>query len=53
MREIRNRNGQTIAESEETAVVFGMPGEAIKDGTIDKVLPLPEIPEEIIKRCSK
>jgi two-component system chemotaxis response regulator CheB len=52
MREIKKKNGQTIAESEETAVVFGMPGEAIKDGTVDKILPLPEIAGEIIKRCS-
>ncbi|MBI5042741.1 MAG: chemotaxis response regulator protein-glutamate methylesterase [Nitrospirae bacterium] len=51
MREIKNKNGQTIAESEETAVVFGMPGEAIKDGSIDMVLPLPKIAGEIIRRC--
>ncbi len=52
MREIKNKKGQTIAESEETAVVFGMPGEAIKDGSIDIVLPLPKIAGEIIRRCT-
>lgn len=52
MREIKNKNGQTIAESEETAVVFGMPGEAIKDGSIDIILPLPKIAGEIIRRCT-
>lgn len=52
MREIKNKNGQTIAESEETAVVFGMPGEAIKDGSIDIILPLPKIAGEIIRRCA-
>ncbi|MFZ3063800.1 MAG: chemotaxis response regulator protein-glutamate methylesterase [Nitrospirota bacterium] len=52
MREIKNKKGQTIAESEETAVVFGMPGEAIKDGSIDIILPLPKIAGEIIRRCT-
>ncbi len=52
MRVIKNKKGQTIAESEETAVVFGMPGEAIKDGSIDIILPLPKIAGEIIRRCT-
>lgn len=41
--------GYTIAESEETAVVFGMPSEVIKTGAVDRVLPLPEVPVELIK----
>jgi len=51
MRVIKEHKGQTIAESEETSVVFGMPQEVIDAGVADKVLPLREIPEEIIKRC--
>lgn len=51
MRFIKNHKGQTIAESEETSVVFGMPQEVIDAGVADKVLPLREIPDEIIKRC--
>lgn len=47
--EIKLKGGYTIAESEETAVVFGMPQEAIKAGAVKKVLPLYEIPHEIIK----
>ncbi len=45
--EIRNKGGYTIAESESSAVIFGMPNEAIKTGAVDKVLPLYKIPNEI------
>lgn len=37
------RGGRTIAESEETAVVWGMPGELVRAQGADWVLPLPEI----------
>jgi two-component system, chemotaxis family, protein-glutamate methylesterase/glutaminase len=40
---LRARGGRTIAESEETAVVWGMPGELVAAGGADWVLPLPEI----------
>jgi two-component system chemotaxis response regulator CheB len=49
MLEIKTRGGYTIAESEETAVVFGMPAEAIKSGAVDTVLPLPKIPAAVIR----
>jgi len=49
MLEIKSKGGYTIAESEETAVVFGMPAEVINTGVVDKVLPLPEVPGELIK----
>jgi len=49
MLEIKKQGGYTIAESEETAVVFGMPGEAIKNGAVETILPLQEIPAEIIR----
>ncbi|GAB4422781.1 MAG: chemotaxis response regulator protein-glutamate methylesterase [Thermodesulfovibrionales bacterium] len=47
--EIKEKGGYTIAESDSTAVVFGMPNEAIKTGAIDMVLPLNEIPGEITR----
>jgi two-component system chemotaxis response regulator CheB len=47
--EIKEKGGYTIAESEKTAVVFGMPQEAIKTGAVDMVLPLDEIPDEITR----
>jgi two-component system chemotaxis response regulator CheB len=49
MLEIQKRGGYTIAEAEETAVVFGMPFEVIKAGAAEEVLPISQIPLEIIK----
>lgn len=49
MLDISNRGGYTIAESESSAVVFGMPAEAIKNGSVERVLPISEIPSEIIR----
>jgi two-component system chemotaxis response regulator CheB len=45
--EIKQKGGYTIAEAESSAVIFGMPNEAIKTGVIDRVLPLFKIPNEI------
>lgn len=49
MLEIKKRGGYTIAESEDTAVVYGMPLEVIKAGAAELVLPISQIPVEIIK----
>ena len=43
MTRLHAEGGRTIAEAEETAVVWGMPGELVKAGGADWVLPLPEI----------
>ncbi len=51
VRRIKQGGGQAIAEAEETSVVFGMPKEAIATGSIDRVLPLPQIGAEILRRC--
>lgn len=51
IREIHRRGGKTIAESAVTAIIFGMPGEAIKTGAVQKVLPLHDIPEAITDVC--
>lgn len=45
--EIKKRGGRTIAESEKTAVVFGMPAELIKRGGASVVLPLEKIASQI------
>jgi two-component system, chemotaxis family, protein-glutamate methylesterase/glutaminase len=37
--EIRNGGGLTVAQDEETSVVFGMPKAAIESGKVDIVLP--------------
>ena len=52
IRLIHGRGGRTIAESAETAIIFGMPGEAIKTGGIDHVLPLGDIPNAIHRLCA-
>ena len=41
-----------IAESEETAVIFGMPQQAIRSGAVDWVLPLDEIARAIQRGCA-
>jgi two-component system chemotaxis response regulator CheB len=48
---IKNKGGQCLAESEESAVVFGMPHEAIRTGSVDKVLVLSKMAREIALRC--
>jgi two-component system chemotaxis response regulator CheB len=48
MKEIKNKGGRTIAESEQTCVVYGMPRAVVEAGTADKVVPLDEIAGEII-----
>ena len=40
---VRNAGGLTLAEAEETCVVYGMPREAVRTGSVQRVLPLPEI----------
>ena len=43
MAELRARGGKTIAESQESAVVWGMPGELVRLGGADWVLPVSNI----------
>jgi two-component system chemotaxis response regulator CheB len=40
---IKARGGSVIAESAETAVIYGMPGAAMRTGEVDKSLPLPAL----------
>lgn len=53
MAEIRQAGGMTIAESEESAIVFGMPGEAIKLGGAQVVAPIWDIAREIMRAVNK
>jgi two-component system, chemotaxis family, protein-glutamate methylesterase/glutaminase len=52
IREMHDTGAFTIAQDEETSVVFGMPHEAIKLGGVDKVLPLGSIAREVIKKTT-
>jgi len=47
MKAIKQLHGKTIAQDENSCVVFGMPNAAIEMNVIDKVLPLERIAEEI------
>ena len=49
MLKMKQNGASTIAQDEETCVVFGMPNEAIKLGAVDKVLPLSKIPEAVLQ----
>jgi two-component system, chemotaxis family, protein-glutamate methylesterase/glutaminase len=44
---LRAHGGRNIAEAEETAVVWGMPGELVKAGGADYVLPLQDIAQHL------
>lgn len=49
LKEMHDAGARTLAQDEESCVVFGMPKEAIKLGAVDHVLPLSAIPAQILK----
>lgn len=51
MKLIKDKGGITIAESDKTAIIFGMPQEAIKAGIVDFILPLHEIAGQLSSLC--
>lgn len=48
--EMRNAGARTIAQDEESCVVFGMPKEAIKRGGAERTLPLGAMAQEILNQ---
>jgi len=48
IRELHEVGANTIAQDEKTSVVWGMPGESVKLGGVDSILPLNSIPGKII-----
>jgi len=48
MLEMKEAGAFTIAQDEQSCVVFGMPNEAIKRRAVDKVLPLEAIAKEVL-----
>lgn len=46
---MRTEGAFTIAQDEETSVVYGMPGEAAKINAVDKILPIGDIPLELMR----
>jgi NAD(P)-dependent dehydrogenase (short-subunit alcohol dehydrogenase family) len=49
MAELKAAGARTIAQDEETSVVFGMPREAIARGAVDEVLPLGRIAHALLR----
>jgi len=49
MMDMKRAGASTIAQDEKTCVVFGMPKEAIKLGCVDKIAPLDNISDEILR----
>lgn len=50
--ELKDAGAYTIAQNEETCVVFGMPHEAIKLGAAIKVMPLDKIAGTVLINCN-
>jgi two-component system chemotaxis response regulator CheB len=48
--EMRNAGARTLAQDEDSCVVFGMPREAIKRGGVERVVPLQGIAAEVMKQ---
>ena len=49
IRAIKGMGGRTIAQDEASSVVYGMNQEAVKSGSVDRILPLAEIPRALMK----
>jgi two-component system chemotaxis response regulator CheB len=47
---VREAGGQVVVQDEATSVVWGMPGFVAKAGLADRVLPLPLLASEIVRR---
>ena len=51
MLEMKQAGAVNIAQDEASCVVFGMPAEAIKLSAVDRVLPLGDIPAEVVRQA--
>lgn len=49
MKQLHERGAKTVAQDEESCVVFGMPKEAIQLGAVDEVLPLQRIADAVLR----
>ncbi len=46
---VKESGGRTIAQNEETSVVYGMNRVAVEKGKVDDIVPLSEIPKKIVE----
>jgi two-component system chemotaxis response regulator CheB len=53
MARLRAEGGHTIAQDEDTSVVWGMPGELVRRGGADQIAPLPDIAQRIVQAISR
>ena len=51
MKEMHDAGSFNIAQDEATCIVYGMPGEAVKAGAVDKIVPLPEIASTMLNNA--
>lgn len=49
MKEMKENGALNIAQDEKSCIVYGMPKEAVKNGAVDIVLPLQDIPAKILQ----
>ena len=48
LKEMRDTGAYTLAQDEKTNVVWGMPGQAVKLGGVDKIIPLAEVATAVL-----
>lgn len=49
---VRRRGGHVVVQDEASSVVWGMPGAVAQAGLADRILPLPQIGSELVRRLS-
>jgi len=53
MGEMKESGGNILVQDEKTSVVWGMPGEVVKRGFHDEILPLPKIAARLVELAAK
>jgi two-component system chemotaxis response regulator CheB len=51
--ELHKIGAATIAQDEESSVVYGMPKEAVRIGAVDEIVALNKIPSELVRLFQK
>ena len=49
IKEMRDRGAFTIAQDEKSSVVWGMPGASVALGAVDRILPIDQIAEGLVR----
>tara|TARA_R110001592_G_scaffold38315_2_gene126472 strand:- start:13259 stop:14293 length:1035 start_codon:yes stop_codon:yes gene_type:complete len=53
LKEILDAGGTTFAQDEETSIVWGMPGSAVRLNAVQKILPIGQISRALLDACAK